>query len=308
MNKVSFKAPGSTMIMGEHAILHGQPAIAAAVDKWMTVSVEKRCDQLLTISSQLGTYSSDIQQLQPSPTFNFILAVIEQYQSTSGFDIIIDSQFSHTVGLGSSAAVTAATCACFEQLTNGTVNQQTIFDKSLSAILAVQGRGSGSDLAASVFGGLVKIEINEGQRQITPLATRTLPAIGLWYVGYKTKTVDVLKIVEAKSQENPERYQQIYQQMGTVTKRAIDAIEQNNWAVVGHEFTIFNSHMKALGVSDANLEEVIQKISENNDVLGCKISGSGLGDCVLALGSACFDIDNFQSIPVSITPQGVTLC
>src|SRR5665648_49906 len=41
---ITASAPGKTILFGEHAVVYGKPAIAAAVDRRVYVKVEKRDD------------------------------------------------------------------------------------------------------------------------------------------------------------------------------------------------------------------------------------------------------------------------
>ena len=43
-NHVTASAPGKTILFGEHAVVYGKPAIAAAVDRRAYVKIEKRED------------------------------------------------------------------------------------------------------------------------------------------------------------------------------------------------------------------------------------------------------------------------
>jgi len=64
--------------------------------------------------------------------------------------------------------------------------------------------------------------------------------------------------------------------------------------------------MDALGVNDATLSEMIWRLRAQPTILGAKISGSGLGDCVLGLGELSAPLP-WESIPVSVAPTGVEI-
>ncbi|MDD2236061.1 MAG: galactokinase family protein, partial [Kiritimatiellae bacterium] len=54
--RVIMSAPGTLMLMGEHAVLRGAPALACAVDQRIQVDLQCRRDGRLRIESALGTY------------------------------------------------------------------------------------------------------------------------------------------------------------------------------------------------------------------------------------------------------------
>jgi mevalonate kinase len=69
----------------------------------------------------------------------------------------------------------------------------------------------------------------------------------------------------------------------------------------------YQNFMRELGVSDKTIESIIdlgQKQVKSGALFGAKISGSGLGDCVLLLGSEPLDWPHTQ-MSVQIDPQGL---
>src|SRR5690606_14865710 len=119
MVQLSFKAsaPGSLMVMGEHAVLRHHHAIVAAVDQRIEVRLMPRVDKLFHIYSALGECQGSIENVQVTSPFEYVLSVILYHINSlqTGFDLHIHSQFRHDLGLGSSAAVLVATLAVFQQ-------------------------------------------------------------------------------------------------------------------------------------------------------------------------------------------------
>jgi len=72
--------------------------------------------------------------------------------------------------------------------------------------------------------------------------------------------------------------------MGASATVAFEALSAGNYVEVGEILRINQGLMDALGVSNRVLWEIVQRLQEEPGILGAKISGSGLGDCVVALG------------------------
>ncbi len=298
------RVPGSLMLMGEHAVLHSELAIALAAANYVEIALEPRADTLVRIDSELAQYTSELTRLEDEPKLSFVLAAIRQQQSKfdCGFDLKIRSEFSHTVGLGSSAAVTAGVVALLARYCGESVEPQVLFEKALAVVHEVQGgRGSGTDLVASIFGGLVAYRVKP--REIRRL--QGLPPVDLYYVGYKMKTPEVIARVEAFANRAPELYQQIYQLMGQTSEAAELAINASDWSMLGQLMNTYAGLMDALGVCDKNLAQLQFRLRESAQVQGAKISGSGLGDSVIALGRAEPADIGFTHIPVSVSQQGL---
>ncbi len=102
------------MLLGDYAVLYGKHAVVCAVDKRIHVTLTPRADTTIQIQSSLhGHHSTDLAQLTIEKPFLLFYGVLKNYQARlkRGCDIEISSDFSDKIGLGSSAAVTAATMA-----------------------------------------------------------------------------------------------------------------------------------------------------------------------------------------------------
>ena len=302
---IKTSAPGSTMFLGEHAVLHGEFGIASAVDKRIHITLTPRLDQVICIISTLGNYETTVEELKPSETFSFLLAVIKLFQPKTGFTLEVESEFSHKVGLGSSAAVTVAACLALAQFTDVKTDKSSILNASLQVIETVQGLGSGCDLAASVYGGIISLKINtDGTRTVEKLNYKTVPKIALYYCGYKMKTVDVIKRIKSIEKTDPHYYLTLYRVMGTVSKKAIKAIKADDWKQIYDLMDDYQTLMVKLGVSDYKLNKMVTNLMENPNIHAAKISGSGLGDCILTIGETTKDYLG-ELIQVNISKEGV---
>lgn len=305
MKTIEVTAPGSLMICGEHAVLNGYKSIACAVDKFMTVKLTPRKDELFSIKSTLGKYKSCINNPEQHDVFQFIIAAVKLLEPKKGFDLVIESQFSHQVGLGSSAAVTVATCTALTIFKGHKFSHNKVFHQSLQCVLNVQGRGSGSDLAASVYGGIVSLKIRKDERRhVLPLDC-PLPPIDLVYCGYKMRTHEVIKVVEQKREVLPELYDRLYKMMGKTTEEVETSLKDGDWERTGTLFNFYHGLMDALGVCDQKLAKIAYGVRRLPDIYGSKISGSGLGDCVISLGKIDHKLSVGSKIDVNIAPEGV---
>ncbi|QSR34126.1 mevalonate kinase [Marinobacterium iners] len=304
-SKINTRAPGSIMLMGEHAVLFGEPALACALEHWLEVELTPLASQRVEIDSALARYRSDLSQLQPEPALSFVLAVIEAYRPylKQGFRLQIRSGFSHTVGLGSSAAVTAAVTAALAEFCGTDTTPEALFEVALHAVHQAQnGRGSGTDLAASIYGGVVQYRVSP--RTVERL--NGLPPLALMYCGYKMKTPEVLALVESRAASQSSLYAGLYRLMGQTCEAGRSAVDSADWSQLGQLMNLYQGLMDALGVNDATLSEMIWRLRAQPGILGAKISGSGLGDCVLALGHMTETLP-WESIPVSVAATGVEI-
>lgn len=297
-------APGSIMLMGEHAVLRNKLALVGAVDKRITVTLTPQENDHIDIYSELGEYHSTIKTIENSTIFRFVIAALQFYKEnfSNGFRLDIHSEFSSQVGLGSSAAVVVATLACLQQWFNR-INHQQLFLDARKIIQQVQGRGSGADVAASVYGGIVAYRMEPFLIQ----KSDSIFDIALIYTGYKTPSPEVIKIVDQHVQSDPEKYATIFDEMNECSKKAWLAIQKKNWTELGKLMQQHQGTQTQLGVCDEKTTELLTLLQKNENVIGCKISGSGLGDCVVALTTPEFQWHNqsFTRIEASLSNKGM---
>ena len=303
--KWTASAPGSLMLMGEHAVLHGKRALVCAVNKRMRVTLTPRADDLLRVQSELGEAVSDRNAIEIVPPFTFVWAVLKDVADDlpGGCDIQIESDFSSTIGFGSSAAVTVALLAVLDAWRDMPLDRRHIHQRAWQIIQSVQGCGSGADSAASVYGGIVEYCIDPFK--LEPL--HAIHPITVIYSGYKKPTPEVIKKVEEDKCARPFLFDGFYFEIGECVRQAVDAICRDEWAELGELFNSNQALMKAIGVSDDTLEEIVLALREQPGILGAKISGSGLGDCVVGLGQAADWPLSYERIDCAMTESGVQL-
>ena len=302
-SSIRASCPGSVMILGEHAVLHGRRALACAINRRLTVVLAPRTDTRIQIHSALGDTNAELEDLKPEGPLRFALAALagQRGRLGHGLDIQIESEFSDRVGLGSSAAVTVAITAAVHAIAGLAVPPETLHEECLDAIRAVQGIGSGADAAASIWGGIVLYRDQ-------PRALRKLPnrcPLTLVYSGYKTPTRDVVLRVEAARSKDRQGFERIFDRIDGSVAEAAQAVERRDWARLGTLLNENQALMSQMGVSTPELDDIISQLRRSPGVLGAKISGSGLGDCALALGAAAPADMPYQRIPVQISSQGI---
>lgn len=297
-------APGSIMLFGEHAVLRDKLAIVAAVNKRITVKLTPRPDDQINIFSTLGEYKTNLNKFKNQNLFKFVLTSIEHHISLipTGFDLHITSEFSHQVGLGSSSAVVVAVLHCLMQWLINTIDTKILFFDARNIIREIQGCGSGADVAASVYGGSL------AYRQENPLEIEKLnllPDISLVYCGYKTPTPDVINKVNLLENSQPEQYIKIFNLMDQCALKAKNAFMHKDLALIAQLMKEHQHYQKLLGTSDNTLEKLITESLAQENIMSAKISGSGLGDCIVTLGEIKTKTNiSGEIIPVKISLEG----
>lgn len=288
----SYKAvvPGSLMLFGEHAVLHGSHAIVTAIERYITVILTPRPDNIININSELlGKYQldsrfrgNDIKHGNDEQRFSFVLSTIDEYldKLPCGFDLKFKSDFTDKMGFGSSAAVTVGTLMVLDNwLCNTKLSAYDLVKKGRKIVQKVQGAGSGADIAASVYNKTILYRIN-------PFKIKELehkPPIKIVYSGVKKSTAEVIKMVEERRAKNPNIFKKLYDAINYCALEAADAINNQNWPRVGELMNIHQGIQDAFGTNNEVLSKLVFSLRQQPDIYGAKISGAGLGDCVIGI-------------------------
>ena len=258
-----------------------------------------------------------------------------------GLRLDIVSQIDPKLGLGSSAAVTIATLGLLQAMTQpemqsapdplSMLSKTRLHQQALGIIRGLQGRGSGADLAASLHGGLLGYQLAAAaadsalsggggreaglfsqspashdlvsmSEQAAIVALPNPPQLSLCHCGYKTPTADVLAGIAKQMLGREAAYAALYGRMGTCAMAAISAARHREWSEFSEQLNAYQDLMIELGVSDPTLDALVARARSETGVMAAKISGSGLGDCILALGPVVA-----QHQPAPFTAKGLVL-
>lgn len=296
-------APGSLMLLGEFAVLNGKTALVCAIDKRIEVNLTPLHNQEIKITSELGTHVTTISQLKVEKPFQFVLEAIKATAPLKGFHLKIESQFSDKIGFGSSAAVTVATLAVIKHWLDQPLHLSELLIQARDVIRAVQGRGSGADVAASVYGGIVAYR---AQPEILVEKFAFQHPLTAVYSGFKTPTPTVIQHVNERFVHFPKIHELLIESIGECADSGVAALRAKDWIHFGKMMAMQQGLMESLGVSLPVLRQIVEKLQQEPTILGAKISGSGLGDCVIGLGEANLNFENdIMPIAIKMTSDGV---
>ena len=161
MGRVTASAPGKVVLCGEYAVLDGAPAIAMAVDRRASVTIE---DGSRATVSSIGLPGSADTRLLDS-----VCDVLDIDRPNAAITLdtgaFNDVASGRKLGIGSSAALAVALAGALSPRATST---DRILETALLAHRRFQGgRGSGVDIAASAAGGLIEYRQGEMPSALT---------------------------------------------------------------------------------------------------------------------------------------------
>jgi len=310
-------APGKIILFGEHFVVHGTPAILAAIDKRVTVTSTFTENKILKINSQLGTLevpmSSSHEEVESEfrPFVYLANKMINSHQDVNGLEITINSDIPIGVGLGSSSAccvaATASICALFKEVSSsgasgwdkdktyqavedGKEERTKISRMSREAEETIFPDTSGADCKVCQYGGIIGYHGHNGTTVFHSSARSVsyeIPAnlvIVNSMIQHSTKR-SVEKVRKFK-ENNEKRFSEL---CDLVTKLigdygpggVLDNMKNNDVTALGLKMTENQKYLEEIQVSNDTLRDMISLLKEIS--LGTKITGAGDGGCIIAL-------------------------
>ena len=316
-------APGSLMLFGEHAVLRGHPAVVLPVNYRLAVALERTDEALIEIFSQdYGQISVPVAnlsqtQLQVKGWEGHILHTLRVWGINHGLKVTVTSEIP-PFGLGSSAALVAALGAALADMRGEKLTFEQLHDRGYQAIVNANGGTtlSGADLAASLWGECLLYTVAErGQmasRRVKPLKlSKPLPMTAI-YSGHKGPTPQIVKLVDEAAEAFPTFYGPVFEAMGALAFQAAEALERGAEEFVGQVMISAHHLMAAIHLTSPHID-MLQMFCLTQDVCqGVKISGSGLGDCLIALGALSDDLfemfpEVLDVLPITVAKTGVAV-
>ena len=297
------------MLFGEHAVVFGSPCIVTAVNQRLSMSVTQTMQKTLVISAPdvgLSEYTIQISELSTGSiprSARFVCRAVSNFYSrynlAEGLTINTTSEFTSTMGFGSSSAVVVCTIKALSTMFEIPLSMKDIFDISYQTVIDVQGTGSGFDIASALFGGTLYFV--KGGATLEPLQIPSLPLI-IGYTGIKADTTTLVNQVAVQKQKEPDKIQKIMTQISNIVENGKIALVQQDFAQIGALFNENQTLLEQLGVSSPELDTLITA-ARNAGAYGAKLSGAGGGDCMIAVSSE----DRYDAVCQEITKAGGTI-
>ncbi len=318
---VTASAPGKTILFGEHAVVYGKPAIAAAVDRRAYVSIKKREDNLthvtvddLGVSGFLDLNNRNITlengQNKQRGILEYVLRSLIKTGTDDDVEVTVKLDIPIGAGLGSSAAVTVATIMAAANFNQITLTKDRIAYLAHQVELEVQGAASPIDTTLSTHGGVIYLSKNA--EKITSLEIKHELPIVIGYTSNRGNTGELVEYVRLKREARPEVINPILDSMEAVANGARQALITGDHKSIGILMNINHGLLDALGVNTEELSKMVFS-ARKTGAMGSKLTGAGGGGSIIAycpgkVEEVVSNINQFErAFPIMVAKEGVRL-
>ena len=295
---VEAKANGKIILIGEHSVVYGEPAIALPflAAKIKVSIMASDFDIILDSDQYQGSLDKAPSQLKGlTLLINKVLTTLNK--EDSNLYIKIESNIPSERGMGSSAAVAAATVKAIYRYFKKDLQIDVLSDFVDFLEKIVHGNPSGIDRAIVIN----KKPIYYTKDEPIKLFDIDLNAyLVVADTGKKGKTKIAVSKVKDFINNNPKRGEKIIKDLGAMTREAKNSIKDNDATNLGRLMNQSQKLLNELGVSNARIDNLV-KVSIDSGALGSKLTGGGLGGCIISL---CTSKDQAEIIEAALLKNG----
>lgn len=280
----SASAPGKVILLGEHAVVYGRPAIAVPV--WQVTA------RAAVLAGEAGSgcviWARDVDlriALRDAdgeePLALVTRLALERLGITAEPDWRIELQSSIPIasGLGSGAALSTALVRALFAQAGHIADPATISSLVYESERLYHGTPSGIDNTVIAYG--VPIWFVRGQPP-APFAPSNAFTLVIADSGIRSPTKETVGDVRRGWQADPAHFEALFDAIADLVTQARPAIEGGDFVRLGELMNADQALLEQLGVSSPPLEQMIAA-ARRAGAWGAKLSGGGRGGNIIAV-------------------------
>jgi mevalonate kinase len=262
VKKVEVSAPGKIILTGEHSVVYNKPAVLAAIDLRLFLSIEETRGKNQVLSCE------------PNGLINYGVDKLKTYYNLNcPLKINVSSEIPIGCGLGSSAALSTALSGAFRKFAGYQWNLEKINDLAYEIEKKQHGNPSGADNTVSTYGGFIYYRKRKTPRFSHLKVDKELPLLVLNTGRPDESTEEMVTLVRKLFDNTPRRVKKILKRMEGVTEHFLEFLSGREKISIRKMIKENEMLLEKLGVVSPSVMRLIRKIESIGGA--AKITGSG---------------------------------
>jgi mevalonate kinase len=272
--KAIAEAPSKAIITGEHFVVHGAWALAAALPRKVRVEVSESAG-FNVISSKFSSASASGLR----PIAGVVGAMAREFSFSPRLKVSIRSEIPDGAGLGSSASTMVAVTSAVARLRSLELQASDIIRLSMVGEREVHGRPSGVDAAVCAIGGVLLFRPGTSPEKVAFKGRRSLIVV---FSGKNRSTKRQIRRVTAVKETFPSLFGGLTEAAGEVSLMAAKRLVEGDMKGLGRLLSFNHAVLSMLGVSNRSLDRLVD-LALSLGAYGAKLTGAGGGGSIVAV-------------------------
>ena len=278
---VAGRAAGKVILLGEHAVVYGVPALAGALSGGVTVEKTPGTG-LVRIPSwavelDLTAITSDT--ITVGRALRAIVEIVGITTPRRDLDLVVHFGLPTGSGLGSSAALAVAMARALCSTHGITASDALIEAAAMASETVIHGRPSGLDHTVSQRGGFGLFVREQGLTTVR--AAKPIPLV-IGHTGKERDTKGRVSRVAELLQARPSEVRPLIDRIGELALHGARAVERGQLTALAAAMKENQAILRQLEVSCREIEIMVE-LALSAGASACKLTGGGGGGCVIAL-------------------------
>ncbi len=287
------------ILFGEHAVVHGRLAIAAALDRGATArAVVGDGPSTLTlapwgrVATLASTGSSKGDEGEEDEVARGYRAILEAVgleavgvEACVGVQTSVDVQVPGAAGLGCSAAIGVSVVRAVARAVGRRLDDEAVRMGATAWERVFHGNPSGVDVAAATLGGVLAFRKGEPPK---PIRFPEPLELAVAFTGEPSSTKAMVEQVARQLARRPQVVERTFDGIDQLAKKGQAALEAGRLYEVGRLMDLNHALLASLMVSSELLERACD-VARKTGAEGAKLTGGGGGGCAIALAPGCGD-------------------
>ncbi|MBX3161807.1 MAG: mevalonate kinase [Deltaproteobacteria bacterium] len=269
---------GKVILLGEHAVVYGYPALAAALDRGVTMgAIPTPKGGPLRLDVPAWELAVTAGSTADHPVARALAAIADALGAgRPALSLVGEAQIPHSAGLGSSAALAVAVARAMLVAANRAPDPALIDAAAAASETLLHGRPSGVDAALAAAGGVGVFRRAAGLRPIPTPPLRVLVGPS----GMPRSTSAMVEAVAAAVGGNASDAR--LAELGALTDDGTAALLASDLPRLGAAMSRAHEVLAGLGVSNPRLDSLCEA-ARAAGAHGAKLTGAGGGGAVIAI-------------------------
>ncbi|MEL7186626.1 MAG: hydroxymethylglutaryl-CoA reductase, degradative, partial [Pseudomonadota bacterium] len=276
-------AAGKIILFGEHAVVYGRRALAVPIPGAVRAVARKSSDETRLKIPEWG-FAASIAESDATGVNGLINTIRHELDCRDQhFAIDVSARLPRGKGLGSSAAIAVAVTRAVARAANKEVDAARVNEIAFACEKITHGTPSGVDNTVSCFAQPMLFRRGDDDAlEIRNLEVADALPIVVAIARGDGATDRMVAGVRDRRDQSGGRYDRIFDEIDALSSAGASALQASDYNELGRLMNICQGLLNAVGVSTAELEQMLE-IARAHGALGAKLTGAGGGGAIVAL-------------------------